>query len=212
MTDPKRVRAAGMKSVPWRSARFIAAAHELDELPPDTGAEIACAGRSNSGKSSALNAITGIGGLAKVSKTPGRTQQLVVFAFDDTRRLVDMPGYGYAKVSLSLRAHWGAMLSDYFETRTCLRGLLITMDIRHPMTEIDHDMLGFGTSVQLPCHVLLTKADKLSRSQTLVTLRRVQKLLGEMSPDYSAQLFSAPDKLGVDEARQVMAAWLAEDA
>lgn len=196
-------------SVPWASARFTIAAHELRELPPDTGAEIACAGRSNAGKSTALNVITGIGGLAKVSKTPGRTQQLVVFAFDATRRLVDLPGYGYAKVSLTLRAHWGDVLTKYFETRTSLRGLLIAMDARHPMTPFDHDMLGLATSVELPCHVLLTKSDKLSRSQALNTLRALQKTLGEMSPEFSSQLFSAPERLGVEEARQVMAGWLA---
>ncbi len=188
--------------------RFVAAAHRLEQLPADRGAEVACAGRSNAGKSSALNAICGISGLARVSKTPGRTQQLVLFAIDDERRLVDLPGYGYAAVSKELRAHWGEELARFFRQRQCLRGLLIAMDSRHPMSPFDDLMLELIGAVGRPAHVLLTKADKLSKSQALATLRAVTTELKSRSPDFTAQLFSAPKKDGVDQARRVLSTWL----
>jgi GTP-binding protein len=189
-------------------AEFTVAAHQLRQLPPDVGAEVACAGRSNAGKSSALNALSGRRDLARVSKTPGRTQQLVVFELDPERRLVDLPGYGYAEVPMTLRAHWGETLARYFGERQALRGLLLALDIRRGLGEHDRDRLGLAAARGLPCHLLVTKADKLGRGAAAAALR---KLKGELAVDYpgaGAQLFSATAKTGVDEARTVLAEWL----
>lgn len=187
-------------------ARFVEAAHRLDQLPDDAGFEVAFAGRSNAGKSSAINALTGNGALARISKTPGRTQQLVVFEIDGKRRLIDLPGYGYAKVPENLRLHWRGTLDTYFRTRESLSGLLLAMDSRHPLKEFDRLMIEFCRARALPCHVLLTKADKLSRSEQATTSRAVRAELAREHPESSVQLFSAHAKIGVDEAR----AWLGE--
>jgi GTP-binding protein len=195
---------------PWTRARFVLAAHELRQLPDDAGREVAFAGRSNAGKSSALNAITGVSGLARISKTPGRTQQLVVFELDATRRLIDLPGYGYAEVPVRLREHWGQTLTQYFETRASLAGLVIAMDVRHPLTAYDEQMLGFAALRGMPVHVLLTKADKLGRGAGGIVRRKVAAALEERGALASVQLFSAPERMGVDEARGVVAGWLAE--
>ena len=143
-----------MKKNPFRAATYLLNAHRLDQLPPDTGAELAFAGRSNAGKSSALNSICDQQGLARTSKTPGRTQQLVVFPLDDTHRLIDLPGYGYAKVPESMRLHWRGVIDAYLRTRDSLKGLVLVMDSRHPLREFDRQMLGFaqrhGTQEPLP--------------------------------------------------------------
>lgn len=200
-------RAARSRAVgnPLGLAQFSTAAHQLRQMPEDSGAEVAFAGRSNAGKSSAINALTGNAKLARTSKTPGRTQQLVVFALDAARRLIDLPGYGYAQVPEDLRAHWRVVLDAYFRERISLRGLVLAMDSRHPLTEFDRTMIAFCDARLLPCHVLLTKADKLSRSQGLATQRLVRAALPEGS---SAQLFSAHAKTGLDEARGVVLRWL----
>ncbi len=190
---------------PLRRASYLKSVHELRQLPPDTGLEVAIAGRSNAGKSSAINAITDQSGLARTSKTPGRTQQLVYFEVAQDRYLVDLPGYGYAKVAHSLRDHWQAVLNEFFRTRQSLRGLLVVMDIRHPLREFDQQMLDWAVTRELPCHCLLTKADKLPRGQQMRALQEVRKTLGDAS---SVQLFSATASLGVDEARKVLAGWL----
>src|SRR5688572_3829614 len=190
---------------PLGAAQFATAAHQLRQLPDDAGAEVAFAGRSNAGKSSAINALTGNAKLARTSKTPGRTQQLVVFTLDPERRLIDLPGYGYAQVPEDLRAHWRTVLDAYFRERASLRGLVLAMDSRHPLTAFDRMMISFCAARVLPCHVLLTKADKLSRSQGATTLRQVRAALPEGS---SAQLFSAHAKTGIDEARAVVLRWL----
>lgn len=187
-------------------AHFIEAAHRLDQLPRDAGLEVAFAGRSNAGKSSAINALTGNGALARISKTPGRTQQLVVFEIDEKRRLIDLPGYGYAKVPGQLRDHWRETLDTYFRTRESLVALLLAMDSRHPLKEFDRLMLEFCAARGLPVHVLLTKADKLARGEQARTLRAVTAELAADHPESSVQLFSSPAKTGVDQAR----AWLAE--
>lgn len=202
-----RTPATGSKSW-WTRAQFVLAAHDLHQLPHDSGFEVAVAGRSNAGKSSAINAITQQGALARISKTPGRTQQLVVFAIDSERRLVDLPGYGYAKVPEALRTHWRATLDRYFRTREALRGLLLAMDSRHPLTPFDSTMLEFCLARELPCHVLLTKADKLTRQESVRTLRSVEKAFAEAGGDFTVQLFSAPKRDGVDQARAVLAGWL----
>jgi GTP-binding protein len=192
----------------WSRASFVLAAHELSQLPADHGVEVAVAGRSNAGKSSAINAISGQARLARISKTPGRTQQLVVFALDGDRRLIDLPGYGYAKVPDSLRAHWRQTLDRYFRTRASLRGLLLAMDIRHPLTPFDSAMLEFCEARALPCHVLLTKADKLTRNHANAALHAVERALTPTEGRCTVQLFSSPAGTGVERARAQLAQWL----
>jgi len=188
-----------------QSAEYLKAAHLPEQLPADSGLEVAFAGRSNAGKSSALNAICQRNGLARTSKTPGRTQQLVYFQVRPERYLVDLPGYGYAEVPLHLREHWKAFVEGYFQTRQALVGLVVVMDSRHPLKDFDRQMIGFAFTRGLNCHVLLTKADKLTRSAQAQTLALVRKELGGVA---SAQLFSAPDKTGVDAARALISSWL----
>jgi len=196
---------------PLARAQYLLAAHTFRQLPPDTGFEVAFAGRSNAGKSSALNAICQQNALARVSKTPGRTQQLVFFDIPPTtdRFLVDLPGYGYAKVPQDLQAHWQAFLDGYFGSRQALRGLVVVMDIRHPLKEYDRQMLGYAVERGLPAHALLTKADKLSRGAQGTALLTVRKELGSAFGDtVSVQTFSGESKLGVDQARGVIGGWL----
>src|SRR3990167_5598666 len=187
------------------SASYKLAAHLPHQLPPDTGREVAFAGRSNAGKSSALNALCNQHRLAKTSKTPGRAQQLVYFEVVPDRYLVDLPGYGYAKVPLGLKAHWQEFINGFFQNRLSLVGLVVVMDIRHPLREFDLKMLDFARSRGMPAHCLLTKADKLSRGAQGNTLLAVRKDLGSIA---SVQLFSSETKLGIDEARAVVTKWL----
>ena len=195
---------------PLASARFALSAHNIRQLPPDRGREVAFAGRSNAGKSSALNTLAHQAGLARTSKTPGRTQMLVYFNVAPDRHLVDLPGYGYAKVPEDLRAHWQAFINEYFRTREALAGLVVVMDSRHPLREYDRDMLAFATGRSLPAHCLLTKADKLGRGEQAKTLQAVRKDLAESYGDtVGVQLFSSTSGLGVDEARRVVGNWLA---
>ena len=196
---------------PLQGAQFLLAAHRLSQLPADEGAEVAFAGRSNAGKSSALNALTGHKGLARTSKTPGRTQQMVAFALPPlaqgedeaplAARLIDLPGYGYAKVPEELRAHWKQEIDAYLHRRRSLRGVVLIADIRHPLKEFDRTMLDFCFATGLPCHLLLTKADKLSRNQAAQALAAMRRSF----PDglhATAQVFSSPAGTGVDEARE----------
>jgi GTP-binding protein len=196
------------RSNPFRQATFVLSAPELRQLPRDDGAEIAFAGRSNAGKSSALNAICDQTGLARTSKTPGRTQHFVVFALDDGRRLVDLPGYGYAKVPEAVRAHWRKVVDAYLQQRQSLRAIVLIIDCRHPLKEFDQQMLSFCRDIGLACHVLLTKADKLTRNQgsaALAAVRRESKAQGWTA---SAQLFSSLAGTGLDEARMTLDALL----
>jgi len=181
----------------------------MRQLPPDEGSEVAFAGRSNAGKSSALNALTRQNSLARVSKTPGRTQQLVFFQITPEAHLVDLPGYGYAKVPLDLQAHWQAFIDQYFRTRQALKGLVVVMDIRHPLKDYDRQMLAYAVQRGLPAHALLTKADKLGRGQQLQALQKVRKELhSAFGETVSVQVFSGPDRLGVEEARGIIGGWL----
>jgi len=190
-------------------AQYHLSAHNMGQLPPDEGAEVAFAGRSNAGKSSALNALTRQHALARVSKTPGRTQQLVFFEVKPQRCLVDLPGYGYAKVPLDLQAHWQAFIDKYFRTREALKGLVVVMDIRHPLKDYDRQMLAYAVQRGLPAHALLTKADKLGRGQQMQAMAAVKKELHSAYGDsVGVQAFSGESKLGVDEARAVVAGWL----
>ena len=193
---------------PFRNVSFLLSAARLNQLPPDSGAEVAFAGRSNAGKSSALNAITGISGLARTSKTPGRTQQINLFVLDETRRLVDLPGYGYAKVPEAVKQQWGQTLSRYLETRGCLQGLILLMDIRHPLKEFDRQLLEWSRTRAMPVHVLLTKADKLKRGPALAVLETVRRELVQSGAQASIQLFSALRQTGVEEARDQLRRWL----
>jgi len=196
-------------SNPFSRARYVLAAHNHRQLPPDTGAEIAFAGRSNAGKSSALNALAQQNALARVSKTPGRTQQLVFFEVAPHRHLVDLPGYGYAKVPQDLQAHWQMFLDGYFSTREALQGLVVVMDIRHPLKDYDRQMIGYAVQHGIPAHAVLTKADKLSRGAAGNTLQAVRMELSRVYGDtVSVQVFSAESKQGVDELRAVAARWL----
>ena len=196
---------------PLARARYLLAAHNPRQLPPDGGFEVAFAGRSNAGKSSALNALCQQNALARVSKTPGRTQQLVFFEVPPAtdRYLVDLPGYGYAKVPQELQAHWQQFIDGYFVTRAALKGLVVVMDIRHPLKDYDRQMLGYAVRRGLPAHALLTKADKLGRGAAGNTLQAVRMELSRAFGDtVSVQTFSGESKLGVDEARAVVSGWL----
>ncbi len=197
-----------MKSNPFAQAAYSLSAHQLEQLPDDSGLEIAFAGRSNAGKSSAINAICDHVGLARTSKTPGRTQQLVVFTMDSSRRLIDLPGYGYAEVPLKLREHWRLLIDKYLRIRDSLRGIVLIMDARHPLKEFDQQMLTFCAAIDLPCHCLITKADKLTFSEGQKTLAAVKKQITAISEHASAQLFSSSKKTGVEEARKQLGLWL----
>jgi GTP-binding protein len=199
-----------MSSNPFRAARFLTSAPDLRRLPADAGAEIAFAGRSNAGKSSALNAICDQAGLARTSKTPGRTQLLNVFALDAARRLIDLPGYGYAKVPEAMREKWRAAIDAYLRERESLRGVVLIMDARHPLKDFDRQMLGYCREIGLACHVLLTKADKLSRSEGARTLAAVRAECARQGWTATAQLFSAQAKTGLDEARAAIATLLGD--
>ncbi|MBN8481600.1 MAG: YihA family ribosome biogenesis GTP-binding protein [Xanthomonadales bacterium] len=189
--------------------RFSKSANAMRDLPPDEGAEVAFAGRSNAGKSSALNALAAHKGLARVSKTPGRTQLINIFALDDGRSLVDLPGYGYAKVPIGVRDHWRGLVDSYLKHRQALKGIVLIVDSRHPLKEFDRQMLAYAEAIGLPCHVLLTKSDKLSRSEAARTLAHTRAEIGaEAGSRVSVQLFSATAKVGLDEAREVVMRWL----
>jgi GTP-binding protein len=198
-----------MADNPFRSAAFLTSAAELRQMPADSGAEIAFAGRSNAGKSSALNAICDQSGLARTSKTPGRTQLLNVFLLGDGRRLVDLPGYGYAKVPEAMRERWRAAIDHYLRERESLRGVVLIVDCRHPLKEFDRQMLAYCSEIDLACHVLLTKADKLSRGEAARTLALVRREIEAAGFAATAQLFSAQAKTGLAEARGALAGLLA---
>jgi GTP-binding protein len=191
-----------------QQASFLISAAKVDQCPDDQGYEVAFAGRSNAGKSSALNTLTHAS-LARTSKTPGRTQLLNFFSLDDERRLVDLPGYGYAKVPIPLKLHWQKHLEAYLGSRECLRGLILMMDIRHPLTEFDQLMLDWTAASQMPMHILLTKADKLAFGAAKNALLKVQQDIRKRWGDrVSIQLFSAPKRQGVEEAQAVLGAWM----
>lgn len=193
----------------YHKASFLASASRLNNAPVDQGFEVAFAGRSNSGKSSAINTITQQKSLARVSKTPGRTQLLNFFQLDDERRLVDLPGYGYAKVPVGMHKSWGGMIESYLSQRNALQGVFLIMDIRHPLTEFDERMLDWCGYFELPVHVTLTKADKLSRGGAMDVLHKVRASLANRQADrLSLQLFSSLKRSGIDEAHAVLDAWL----
>lgn len=192
----------------YHQARFLVSAAKLSQCPPDTGMEVAFAGRSNAGKSSALNALCQQKALARTSKTPGRTQLLNFFSIDEERRLVDLPGYGFAKVSEQIKQQWQRVLADYLENRSSLRGVILLVDVRHPMKEFDRQMLEWSGQIGLPVHILLTKADKLGRGAGAKSLQQVRKEISPYGDRVRAQLFSALSRQGIDETHAVLDGWL----
>ena len=191
----------------YRRAAFLTSAAKLKQAPPDEGYEVAFAGRSNAGKSSAINALCDQKSLARTSKTPGRTQLLNFFALDEQRRIVDLPGYGYAKVSEGIKREWQGALATYLENRDCLRGLMLMMDIRHPFKDYDVQMLEWADHIALPVHVLLTKADKLNKGPAKSTLLQARTTLQRINANFTAQTFSALKRSGIDEAHARLDEW-----
>ena len=188
-------------------AAFFTTVNHLRDLPLHGGLEVAFAGRSNAGKSSALNTLANHVRLAYTSKTPGRTQHLNYFDLGEHRFLVDLPGYGYAKVPPDVKAHWEGLLSEYLQTREALCGMVLVMDSRHPLTELDVRMLDWFVPTNKPVHILLTKSDKLSRQQATLTLNQVKSHCADNYPNCTIQLFSSLKKIGMDEAEAVIAGW-----
>lgn len=200
----------------FQNATFYISAHQLSDLPPPNGVEIAFAGRSNAGKSSALNTLANHNRLAYVSKQPGRTQLINFFSLNpdkgNDKFLVDLPGYGYAKVPVHVRNHWQGVLSSYLTERISLVGLVLVMDSRHPLTPLDRQMLDWFCHGGKPVHVLLTKSDKLSRNEAGQTLMKVRKELNQIwGENVTVQLFSSSKKLGVGETEKMIGAWLFPD-
>lgn len=187
-------------SLSLHSARFLTSVAEITQLPPDIGSEVAFAGRSNAGKSTAINRITQQKQLAKASKTPGRTQLINFFSLDETHRLVDLPGYGFAKVPKAVKENWQITMGRYLETRESLSGLILLMDIRHPLKPDDCDMLDWARASALPTLILLTKADKLSRNQQMQTTAEVKK--HPLAFGATIQIFSALTGLGLKDVQQ----------
>ncbi|WP_331458477.1 ribosome biogenesis GTP-binding protein YihA/YsxC [Aliidiomarina indica] len=196
----------------FQKAHFTISAPDIRHLPADSGMEVAFAGRSNAGKSSALNVLTRQKSLARTSKTPGRTQQINVFALDDERRLIDLPGYGFAKVPLEMKEKWQLALSEYLQERKCLRGLVVLMDIRHPMKDLDQELIHWAVESDLPVLVVLTKADKLKSGARKATLLKIKEAIPGFGGDVSVITFSSLNKSGLPELEQVLQQWfLAHD-
>ncbi len=196
-----------MKQSIYQNAKFLLSVAKLSQLPPDTGTEVAIIGRSNAGKSSVLNQLTQNKSLARVSKTPGRTQHINLFALDDNRRLADLPGYGFAKVPIAMKEHWQKTLDSYLRTRECLRGLILVMDIRHPLKDIDQQILTWGSACSIPVHILLNKADKLTSGAGKRTFFEVQKHLALYENTITLQTFSAIKGVGIKEFKEVLNGW-----
>jgi|TARA_B100001245_G_scaffold189245_1_gene147376 GTP-binding protein len=199
-----------LKTIPMKFDQtcFQTSAATLEDCPADSSAEVAFAGRSNAGKSSAVNVITSLPQLARTSKTPGRTQLINFFFIEEGKYLVDLPGYGYAKVPLERRDKWQFELEKYLRRRKALVGLILLSDIRHPLKKFDRMMIEWAAQANLPLHLLLTKADKLKRGATQKTLLKVEKEL-TVFDNVSVQLFSALRNIGVDPVRKVLTQWLA---
>lgn len=192
-------------AVSFQQARFVTSAFDLSQLLPDVGLEVAFAGRSNSGKSTAINCLTRQKGLCKTSKTPGRTQLINFFALDETRKLVDLPGYGFAKVSKEMRSHWGRALSGYLLQRDSLKGLVIVVDIRRGIGTLDRDLIEMVGS-HLALHILLTKSDKLSRSAVKAEVLKARDLLSH--DRHTVSSLSSRNQQSLDQLEQRCGEWL----
>jgi len=188
----------------YHQAKFINSSPHLKNTPADEGKEIAFAGRSNAGKSSAINTLTRQNSLARISKTPGRTQMLNFFEIDNHKRFVDLPGYGYAKVPLDVKQDWHKLMETYLTSRKSLCAIILVMDIRHPLTEFDWQMVEWCQHSDLPMHILLTKSDKLTYGAAKNTLLQVQRDLQNITIPLSLQMFSSLKKIGVDEVHSAL--------
>ncbi|EKD54550.1 MAG: ribosome biogenesis GTP-binding protein YsxC [uncultured bacterium] len=191
----------------YQQAQFLLSVATVSQLPTDEGVEIAIIGRSNAGKSSVLNQLTQNKKLARVSKTPGRTQLINLFALDEQRRLADLPGYGYAKVPPAMKQRWQALIDTYLRDRECLKGLILVMDIRHPLKAFDQAMLKWSSQCNLAVHILLNKADKLTQSAAYKTLRETTTAVSHYANPITIQTFSALKGKGVKELREQLDAW-----
>lgn len=192
----------------FTQAKFLTSAPSITHLDPFTGGEVAFAGRSNAGKSSALNKLTKQKNLARTSKTPGRTQLINLFELDEERRLVDLPGYGYAKVPLAMKQKWQKSLGEYLQKRECLKGLVVLMDIRHPLKDLDQDLIFWAVSANLPVLVLLTKADKLKAGKRKSQEMMVTEACIAFNGDVSVHAFSSLNGIGISEAEKKISQWL----
>jgi len=207
--SPKNSAKKNVSIAAYRGAQFEISAAKLTQLPADEGLEVAFAGRSNAGKSSAINKICCQKSLARTSKTPGRTQLINFFTMDEKRRLVDLPGYGYAKVSEDIKRRWQQTMEQYLATRESLQGLILLMDVRHPLKDVDQQLLAWSWNVGMPTHVLLTKADKLKRGAAQNTLLKVRKEISENDHEglTGVQLFSSLKGTGLNEVYAVLDGW-----
>ncbi|AZQ82686.1 YihA family ribosome biogenesis GTP-binding protein [Colwellia sp. Arc7-635] len=192
-------------------ATFTLSAPDIRRLPADSGIEVAFAGRSNAGKSSALNTLTNQRSLARTSKTPGRTQLINIFEIAEDKRLVDLPGYGFAKVPMEMKKKWQKALGEYLEKRECLKGLVILMDIRHPLKDLDMDLIQWAADGELPVLVLLTKSDKLSQGKVSAQVLDVKKKLASLNADIKVQAFSSLKRTGSEQADKVICAWFQDE-
>ncbi|NMP30649.1 YihA family ribosome biogenesis GTP-binding protein [Thalassotalea sp. M1531] len=199
------------QAINLNKAKFTISAPDIRRLPDDTGIEVAFAGRSNAGKSSALNTLTRQKSLARTSKTPGRTQLINVFEIAENKRLIDLPGYGFAKVPLEMKKKWQKALGEYLEKRDCLKGLVVLMDIRHPLKDLDQDLIEWAVDSDLPVLCLLTKCDKLSQGKKSAEVLKVQKTLAALKGDIKVQAFSSLKRTGYDQATQVISNWFADE-
>ncbi|MEZ8965814.1 ribosome biogenesis GTP-binding protein YihA/YsxC [Vibrio breoganii] len=193
----------------YQNTHFITSAPDIRHLPEDEGIEIAFAGRSNAGKSSALNRLTNQRALAKTSKTPGRTQLINLFKVDENCHIVDLPGYGFAQVPLELKKKWQRSLGEYLQRRECLKGLVVLMDIRHPMKDLDQQMIFWAVDSGIPVQVLLTKADKLKSGARKAALLKIRKDAEGFGGDVNVEAFSSLKGIGVDQLRARLDTWFA---
>ncbi|OKP02746.1 ribosome biogenesis GTP-binding protein YihA/YsxC [Xenorhabdus eapokensis] len=201
-----------IKNYNYHMTHFVTSAPDIRHLPQDTGIEVAFAGRSNAGKSSALNALTRQKSLARTSKTPGRTQLINLFEVEEGVRLVDLPGYGYAEVPEEMKRKWQKALGEYLQKRECLLGLVVLMDIRHPLKDLDRQMIEWAVVMQVPVMVLLTKADKLTSGARKSQLAKVRQELASLNGDIQIEYFSALKKIGTDKLEQKLNLWFNQPA
>ncbi|CAM3770935.1 ribosome biogenesis GTP-binding protein YihA/YsxC [Xenorhabdus thuongxuanensis] len=201
-----------IKNYNYHMTHFITSAPDIRHLPQDVGIEVAFAGRSNAGKSSALNALTRQKSLARTSKTPGRTQLINLFEVEEGVRLVDLPGYGYAEVPEEMKRKWQKALGEYLQKRECLLGLVVLMDIRHPLKDLDMQMIEWAVVMQVPVMVLLTKADKLASGARKSQLAKVRQELASLNGDIQVEYFSALKKIGTDKLEQKLNLWFNQPA
>jgi len=201
-----------VSEIGFGAATFSMSVAQLNRMPPDCGAEVAFAGRSNAGKSSAINALTGRRGLARSSKAPGRTRAINFFSLDERRRLVDLPGYGFARVPVVVKRQWGSLVEGYLNSRRSLVGVVALMDVRRPFTASDEQLMSWCRAARVPVLVTLTKADKLSRGKAASALRSARTYLAATGADAEAQLFSTLHGIGLGELRAHLAAWLLRDS